>query len=182
MTPWTIAHQAPLSFRILQARILEWVAIPFSRGSSQPRDRTCIPCIARRILNHWTTRKSQNFHMSQNVSLLILLQLFEYVKIVLSGWAAQKQHAGWICPAVHRRSSAVHTRWPLGNVPPGLQLGWRVRSRARARLHVASSTSSSRCMAVSLGGPVLSLFPPLCSEVWQPLGGSWPCPVTSPML
>ena len=37
-TPWTIAHQSPLSMGILQARILEWVAIPFSRGSSQPRD------------------------------------------------------------------------------------------------------------------------------------------------
>ena len=30
---------------ILQARILEWVAISFSRGSSQPRDRTCGSCI-----------------------------------------------------------------------------------------------------------------------------------------
>ena len=36
----TIARQAPLSMGILQARILEWVAIPSSRGSSQPRDRT----------------------------------------------------------------------------------------------------------------------------------------------
>ena len=31
MTPWTIACQAPMSMLILQARILEWVAIPFSR-------------------------------------------------------------------------------------------------------------------------------------------------------
>ena len=31
VTPWTIAHQAPLSMGILQARILEWVAISFSR-------------------------------------------------------------------------------------------------------------------------------------------------------
>ena len=30
---------------ILQARILEWVAIPFSRGSSQPRDQTQVSCI-----------------------------------------------------------------------------------------------------------------------------------------
>ena len=36
-TPWTIVRQAPLSMGILQARILEWVAIPFFRGSSQPR-------------------------------------------------------------------------------------------------------------------------------------------------
>ena len=33
-TPWTIAHQAPLVHRILQARIVEWVAIPFSMESS----------------------------------------------------------------------------------------------------------------------------------------------------
>ena len=33
-----IAHQAPLSMGILQARILEWAAVPSSRGSSQPRD------------------------------------------------------------------------------------------------------------------------------------------------
>ena len=31
---------------ILQARLLEWVAVPFSRGSSQPRDRTQVSCIA----------------------------------------------------------------------------------------------------------------------------------------
>ena len=31
---------------ILQARMLEWVAFPFSRGSSQPRDRTQVSCIA----------------------------------------------------------------------------------------------------------------------------------------
>ena len=31
---------------ILQARILEWVAMPSSRGSSQPRDRTCVSCVS----------------------------------------------------------------------------------------------------------------------------------------
>ena len=35
---------------ILQARILEWVAIPSSRGSSQPRDQTCVSHIASRYL------------------------------------------------------------------------------------------------------------------------------------
>ena len=40
---------------ILQTRILEWVAMPSSRGSSQPRDRICITyvsCIGRRVLYH----------------------------------------------------------------------------------------------------------------------------------
>ena len=35
-----------------QARILEWVAISFSRGSSQPRDQTPVSCIGRWILGH----------------------------------------------------------------------------------------------------------------------------------
>ena len=40
---------------ISQARILEWVAISFSRGSSQPRDWTCVSCIGRQILYLWAT-------------------------------------------------------------------------------------------------------------------------------
>ena len=40
--PWNVACQAPLFMGILQARIQEWVAMPSSRGSSQPRDQTQI--------------------------------------------------------------------------------------------------------------------------------------------
>ena len=51
VTLWTVAHQAPLSMGILQARILEWVAMPSSRGSSQLRDQTCISL----SFLHWQT-------------------------------------------------------------------------------------------------------------------------------
>ena len=34
VTPWTVAHQAPLSMGVVPARILEWVAVSSSRGSS----------------------------------------------------------------------------------------------------------------------------------------------------
>ena len=50
VTPWTVAHQAPLSMGILQASILEWVAISFPRGSFWPRDGTPISCIGRWII------------------------------------------------------------------------------------------------------------------------------------
>ena len=40
---------------ISHARILEWVAVSFSRGSSRPRDRTHISCIGRRMLYHCVT-------------------------------------------------------------------------------------------------------------------------------
>ena len=43
---------------ILQARILEWVAIPFSRGSSQPKDRTQVSCIACQFFTSWATREA----------------------------------------------------------------------------------------------------------------------------
>ena len=59
-TPWTAARQAPLSMGILQARILEWVAMPFSRGSSQPRGRTQVSLIAGRFFTHWATRDTHN--------------------------------------------------------------------------------------------------------------------------
>ena len=44
---------------ILQAKGLEWTAIPFSRGSSQSRDWTCDPCFGRQILYHQATREAQ---------------------------------------------------------------------------------------------------------------------------
>ena len=43
---------------ILQARILEWVAIPFSRGSSWPRDQTQVSSITRRSVTIWATREA----------------------------------------------------------------------------------------------------------------------------
>ena len=49
---------------ILQARILEWVAFPFSRRSSQPRDQTCVSCtscIGRRVLYHGITQKARGW-------------------------------------------------------------------------------------------------------------------------
>ena len=46
---------------ILQTRILEWVAFPFSRGSSQPRDRTQVSCIGGGFFTSWATREAQEY-------------------------------------------------------------------------------------------------------------------------
>ena len=45
-------------YGILQARILEWVAISFFRGSFQPKDWTWVSCIAGSLFTIWATRKS----------------------------------------------------------------------------------------------------------------------------
>ena len=44
---------------ILQSRVLEWVAVFFSRKSSQPRDRTWVSCIAGRCFTIWYTREDR---------------------------------------------------------------------------------------------------------------------------
>ena len=53
--PWPVAHQAPLSMGILQPRIMESVAMPSSRGSSQPRDQTHISCVSCMVDRFFTT-------------------------------------------------------------------------------------------------------------------------------
>ena len=59
---------------ILQARIMEWVAIPFSRGSSQPTDWTQVSCIAGRIFTSWATGR----HIT-NVSPQLLKVLWAFI-------------------------------------------------------------------------------------------------------
>ena len=53
--PWTIQPW------ILQAIILEWVAYPFSRGSSQPSTQTQVSHIAGRFFISWATREAQEY-------------------------------------------------------------------------------------------------------------------------
>ena len=53
---------------ILQARILEWVAIPFSRGSSQARDQTQVSCIASRFFTIWATREASMIPYASELS------------------------------------------------------------------------------------------------------------------
>ena len=45
---------------VFQARMLEWVAISSSRGSSRTRDRTWVSCTGQWIHYHWTTREAQS--------------------------------------------------------------------------------------------------------------------------
>ena len=61
VTPWTVAYQAPPwdeEGKIFQARVLEWIAISFSRGYSRPRDQTQVSCIVDRRFTAWATREA----------------------------------------------------------------------------------------------------------------------------
>ena len=73
--------------RILQARVLEWVATSYSRGSSRPRDRnsvSCVPCIGRHILIHSTTRKVQ-------LLLFLSCKLLSHVCVFLTWLTRRRQ-------------------------------------------------------------------------------------------
>ena len=69
----------PVSFvrEIFQARILEWVAILFSRGLSWPRDQTQVSCIAGRFFTVWTTREAYmvNYYMVNSHHEKVVVQI-----------------------------------------------------------------------------------------------------------
>ena len=82
--PWTVAHQAPLSVSgILQAREMEWAAISFSRGSSQPRYQTQVSCVAGSVFTIRATRVDQEGIRSD--------QSLSRVRLFATSWIAARQ-------------------------------------------------------------------------------------------
>ena len=81
-------HGSYTVYGILQARTLEWVAIPFSRGFSQPRGQSQVSRIAGGFLTSWATREAQNLRELQlnRKDVSDLLQLQEGFAIVI--WSA----------------------------------------------------------------------------------------------
>ena len=72
VTPWTVACQASLSMGFFQARILQWVPISFSTGSSQPRDQiwvSCVSCTGRLVLSPQSHLGSHIFCLVKTYSL-----------------------------------------------------------------------------------------------------------------
>ena len=59
--PTLCSHTDYTVHGILQSRVLEWIALPFSRGSSQPRDWTQVSCIAGGFFTSWATREAQKY-------------------------------------------------------------------------------------------------------------------------
>ena len=95
---------------ILQARTLEWVALPFSRGSSQPRDRTQVSHIAGGFFTNWAMWEAQA----------------TWKGLSLEEVTVFKQHLRAFADA----SSAILAFWwkPLSSVPPSKASGFQVES------------------------------------------------------
>jgi len=85
-------HCEPIDYTvhgILQARILEWVAFPFSRGSSQPRDQTQVSHIAGGFFTSWATREAQEY------------------------WVGSLSRLQWIFATQELNGGLLHCRWIL---------------------------------------------------------------------
>ena len=107
---------------VLRARILEWVAIPFSRGSSRPRDWTCVSCIAGRFFRIWATREACTLLEVHIEGIAFLALLKDYKKT-----AAQKYFAGYLSLPCHAQkkhffSNSLH--FPVSSFPCALISTW----------------------------------------------------------
>ena len=102
----TMSHSPPGSSvpGILQARILEWVAIPFSRGSSQPWDQTQVYCTAGGFFTVWASREAQ--------------RMLEWVALPFSRGSSQPRGRTWVsCLA----GGFLVTVWASREAPEGAQ-------------------------------------------------------------
>ena len=96
-TPWTVACQAPLSMEFFRQEYWSG-AIPFSGGSSQPRDWTQISCIAGRFFTVWATRADTIVYSKVNSLFFFAIELcsgmwqtsFEFYIIFAHSW-----HFSW---------------------------------------------------------------------------------------
>ena len=74
---------------IFQARVLEWVAISFSRRSSQPKDWICISCIGKQIFYKWATWEAQWSILLMGIIIDdIKWKLFRWIIYHLSHWGS----------------------------------------------------------------------------------------------
>ena len=137
---YSIVHE------ILQARILEWVAIPFSRGSSWPRDWTQVSCIAGKVFTIWATRKAlyiphlvlqkpatcqheitdkkQTKNNKKTCFLYLVFQLLNHVTLCnpmdcsTPGFPILHQYIEFAQIHVHRVSDAIWPSHPLSSSSP----------------------------------------------------------------
>ena len=100
---------------ILQARILERVAVPFSRGSFQPRDRTWVSCIMGRFFAIWATRNSPHKGLPTNLwAKFVVVQPLSHVWL----WDPMKcSTAGY--PVLHYlpEFAQTHVHWVGDAIP-----------------------------------------------------------------
>ena len=93
---------------ILQARILEWPAMPSSRGASLPRDRTCVSCISCTADGFFTAEPPEKPHNFSQVQSLSRVRFFvtpwtaarQASLSITNSWSTPKTHVHWVGDAI----------------------------------------------------------------------------------
>ena len=92
---------------ILQVRILEWITLPSSRGSSRPRDRNQVSCVASRLFTIWTTREAlcSNIKFKKSYKWNTTCESYpssSFPCFLLKALLFYVSHANWISPFLLR--------------------------------------------------------------------------------
>ena len=110
--------------RLLQGKILEWVVIFFSRGSSRPRDWTCLSCIGRRILDHWVIREAHLKKKKKKIIYLLYWVLEAALGILFPDQGSHRTQgfskATWKTCFYTPLCIHVCLQWPNGGSNPGV--------------------------------------------------------------
>ena len=144
---------------LLQAKILEWLAIPFSRASFWPRDQTWVSCIAGRFFTVWATREAHMYiyvyvrvYMYTDTASQPYIYIASQVALLVKNPHAKARDAGdpWVEKIPWRRAWQSTPVFLPGEFhrqkePGGLQsMGWQRVGHdwARARTHTHTHTNN----------------------------------------
>ena len=148
VTPWTAAHQAPLSMGFSRQEYWRGVAISFSRGSSQPRDRSRVSRIVGRRFTVWATREVKKSEVAQSCS--DSLRPHGHQAPLSMGFSRQEYWSGLPFPSPGN--------FPTQGSNPGLP-------HCRQTLYCLSHQGSLISVRMSSISSVAQLFPTLCDPM-----------------
>ena len=121
----TLCNPMDFVHGILQARILEWVALPFSRGIFQPRDQTQVSHIAGRFFTSWATREALKppFNINITSDQIRSDQSLSRVRLFATPRIAARRASLSIANSrsslhVHRVTDAIQPSHPLSSPSP----------------------------------------------------------------
>ena len=81
---------------ILQTRILEWVATPFSRGSPQPRARTWVSCIGGRFFTIWDIREAPSLSADESINTPWYIHTMKWYSVIKNVWTHVSLNSGFL--------------------------------------------------------------------------------------
>ena len=144
---------------MFQTRRLEWVALSFSRGSSQRRDRTCVSCIAGRLFTTWATREAPS---SQECCLLVCWLVWWLAEPFGTSYASMRTHTPLLgTPGSLAEGSQPFRRWLEGRT---VVVGGSTSSPPLGKLGLGLATAVSLTPAT-----IVLLLTGRCQAASQPV-------------